>query len=444
MRNWPIFKQIAITFSALLFLTAILLLFFLPLTLKSFFTNEIYTTIESSQQFYTNKTLKIEQEDIRFQPEELQSIRTVNHLVLNENGRLIKGKILNPRTVMKIKNKILDNKLEDSRTSFKIGNDTVFIVVKQFKNNGYNYYLISYMWDTYLNELVVTLFKRILMLLLIIFVISIMLSFTFAKKLSKPLVLIKRHVHLLAQRKWDQKLILNRKDEIGVLADSIDIMRRQLLEHEKAKQTLMQNVSHDLKTPVMVIQSYAQALQDGVIINESKEEMLEVIAHEAHRLEHKIKDLLYLTKLQHFELNQNAQEKISIQKLLEDIVIRLMPQRAEINWDVTIEDFNVTGNKGQWEIALENIITNCIRYANMQIKINVYSKNDKSSIEIWNDGPEIPPHVLNQLFDPFVKGNDGNFGLGLTIAKKIFDTHNFFLTVSNVSSGVKYKIYNKV
>ncbi|OZM57113.1 hypothetical protein CIB95_06490 [Lottiidibacillus patelloidae] len=439
MKKWPLFIQITAVFTGLLLCTSLLLLFFLPITLKNFFTEEIFTTIHYSQQFFYNKNRDLEIGKID-SPQEIQSIRTVNHVLVNNEGKIIKGTKLNPLIISKIITNINRENVSSKKYSIPFQGETIFIVAQKLVEHEKNYYVISFMWDTYRDELVVTLFKRIFFLMAIIIVISIFISSGLAKRLTKPIITMKLHVRKIAKRNWDEPLNIKRSDELGELAQSIEEMRKQLLQQDKAQQSFMQNISHDLKTPVMIIQSYAEAIRDGLYVKGTLEKTTEVISEEAKRLETKIQDLLYLTKLQYLETKHKQYEPFQILELLQAVSNRVKHQKREVNWVIENNDFGMIGNRAQFEVALENILNNCLRYAKTQIKISFSKENEFGKLHIWNDGPKIDEALLEKLFEPFSKGLEGNFGLGLTIVKKVIDSHNGSITINNAEHGVAYDI----
>jgi two-component system, OmpR family, sensor histidine kinase CssS len=439
MKNWPVFIQITTLFTILIIGTGLLLLVLLPATLRGFFTEEIYSTIENAQKVVLTKG----QSEIGknySQQNELQSIRSVNHVIVDQNGRFIKGISLKPINVKQLVSRMNIQNKDIVRLKHTQNRQKIFVVAQQINDDGKTFYFISYMWDTYRNELVQTLFKRIMQLLIIIYFVSILISLAFAKRLTQPLVVMKSHVQKLAKRKWNQPLVLERKDELGELAEAIEQMRIQLIKQDNTQQTFMQNVSHDLKTPVMVIQNYAQAIEDGIYENKSLQEPTNIIKKEAQRLEHKIQDLLYLTKLKYLETKQELKVHFSMNQLIEDVVSRLKSQRRDIAWEINLCDHQIKGNISQWEVALENIINNCIRFTNNEILIKSFKDGDKYIIQIHNDGPSIPNDLLSHIFEPFTKGKNGSYGLGLVISKKIIEDHSGKLQVNNKEIGVIYEI----
>jgi two-component system sensor histidine kinase CssS len=295
------------------------------------------------------------------------------------------------------------------------------------------------MWNNYRDELVRTLFERIAFILGLLLVVSWIPAILLARYLSRPLVRLEEHVKAIANRELDQPVLIDRKDEIGRLAASIERMRQQLRIHDEAQQSLMQHISHELKTPVMVIRSYAQAIHDGLFPKGDLSSSVEVIEHESSRLEKRIRDLLYLTKLDYLSKRTIKREPVRIDELIRSVIERLRWNRNDLQWEVELDEFEVAVDPEQWNVLLENLLENQIRYASTKIYVKTSSK-PLLQIHIGNDGPPLDDEIKSSLFQAFRKGSKGQFGLGLTIAKRIADLHGVNLEAENEDHGVSFTL----
>lgn len=100
----------------------------------------------------------------------------------------------------------------------------------------------------------------------------------------------------------------------------------------------------------------------------------------------------------------------------------------------------MAGDPEQWSKLLENILENQIRYAKSTIDVYVKSEAKKAIIIIKNDGPHIEDGMLSSLYEPFNKGKKGEFGLGLSIVKRILTLHRAVISIENEHVGVRYRI----
>ncbi|WP_214481031.1 HAMP domain-containing sensor histidine kinase [Bacillus sp. SM2101] len=441
MKNWPLSIQISIVFAGLIIFIGVTLVTFIPNTLNSFFTNEIFTTIENSQLQMTNDYTPSENSLEQQQSE--QNARSVNHVVLDFKGNIVENAILPKQTLANMYINARRQKEGTARYETLVQGQTIYYTISKIQilrqprvvEQGF---IISFMWDSYRKELVHTLFSRLVQLMLFVLIGGLLLAFLFAKWVSKPIVQMKEHVHHIANRQWDEPMVVERRDEIGVLSQSIEKMRVQLKEQDTAQQTMLQHVSHDLKTPVMVIRSFAQAIRDGIYPNGTIEQTAETIENESKRLETKIKDLLYLTKLNYLAQQQTMDETFNVKEIIEEVYSQFQLQRSDIQFELSLLSITITGDREQWRIAFENIIDNALRYVNNIIKITMNREYGQIIISIWNDGPTIPDDEIEDLFKPYTKGKQGNFGLGLTIVKRIVDIHNAEITVFNRNHGVEF------
>lgn len=439
IKDLPLFLQIYIVISVITISISLIMMISLPHTLRSFFTEEMYNTITAAQSTF-------------IQPENLNSlsnvdsdnIRTVKHILLLPDGSLSSQVNLPIGFVEDFKeNAILQN--QNSQRYIYTENDTnLFYIIRKVKIenrflnliNQKDLYLISFLNDSYREDLVKTLFNKIFILSILISFISFLPAFFLAKYISKPLVDLESKVENLTKRQWLDPIYLDRKDEIGRLGDSVESLRLELLRQDNLQQNFLQNISHELKTPIMVIKSYSEAIRDGIYPGGNLDSSLDIITSESNRLEHKVKSLLYITKLDYMENFKLNKEKIDLQLLLDELLQKYISMAENLSITNNIEDLSIYGDKEQISIVFENILDNMLRYSNSQIIIN----NVDNIVEIFNDGPNIKEDILENIFNKFHKGYKGEVGLGLSIVEKILQLHRYNIYVENKENGVSFYI----
>ena len=325
--------------------------------------------------------------------------------------------------------------------SLDIGNKTMFYVIRKDLSEGKSGYVVSYAWGNYRNDLVLTMFWRLMLLMVLLVVLSWLPCLWFARYLSRPLVQMERQAGRIAERDWHEPFKLDRKDEMGRLGLAFEGMRKRLVRQDKAQQYFLQNISHELKTPVMVIRSYAQSILDGVFPKKTLQASLETILQESERLEKRIRDLLYLNKLSYLSTRNKPFEAFKLTEVLKDCVERLRYQRPELDWRVELpEHWEITGEPKQWGVAIENILDNQMRYARGRIAITAVSRGEsgQKALRIWNDGPSVEDSLQRRLFEQFQTGEKGQFGLGLAIVQQIMAYHQAGIEVCNEEGGVAF------
>ena len=199
---------------------------------------------------------------------------------------------------------------------------------------------------------------------------------------------------------------------------------------------MYQNISHDFKTPLTVIKSYIEAIEDGV---QDEKHGLKIIKQEIKKLEIKVHSLLYLNKLTYFkDMDNYKSDVINVTEILEQSVSKFKITRPDIKWQIDILDkkTDFKGSIDMWEAIIDNILSNFIRYANKIIKITI--KNHR--ITFYNDGPNIDENILNDMFTPYKKGIKGQFGLGLSIVKQTLTLLGYEVSAKNEKTGISFTI----
>ncbi|MEQ8154592.1 MAG: HAMP domain-containing sensor histidine kinase [Clostridiaceae bacterium] len=311
----------------------------------------------------------------------------------------------------------------------------IFIISSIETQGADKAYLVSFTPDFQDYNLLYT----VIVIGLVFIAIGFLTAKVVANYISKPLKVLEKHTERIAHKDWKEPIIIKNEDEIGRLAEAMNRMQKQLKTADQEEKMFLQSISHDLKTPVMVIMSHADAIIDGVYI-ESVEKTAEIIRDEAVGLQKKIKQLLYLNTLDYVLGNTAEKSKFALSELLIHIISRLEVVNSKIEWILDIDPVNIEGNKEKMKVAIENILENGLRYAKTKICVTLREENSFAVLEIYNDGPNIPEESIGHIFENLYKDKTGNFGLGLAISKKIIDFHDGEIEAANRENGVSFII----
>lgn len=423
---WVLILLIIVTLALMILLTV-------RSSIAQFIDEQVYETLQDVDYYLgnTNELENIPRNPIEYDRRQQES-RSVNQLIFLPNGRIIYGS-----APLELTNRMYREAIEQTGEIEKyqttIDGEDVYYIIRQNEYDGTTIYQASYAWDAYRRELVSTLFWRISILIGVISLLSLIPALWMSRELTKPIVEMERAVEKISNRQWETVLPLAREDELGQLARSIDAMRQELQEQDLAQQALLQNISHDLKTPIMVIRGYAQSIGDGIYPTGDLKGSAEVIDEEASRLEKKVVDLLYVTKLEYFKGQEMRLEPINVDKLMELLVARFK-LRGDLDWTITGHAGEMLGDGEQIRVAFENVLDNALRYAESTIQIELARTGGKISVTIKNDGPPVDENL--DLFHQFSRGKQGKFGLGLFIVQRIVTLHQGEVTLGNTSNGV--------
>ena len=237
------------------------------------------------------------------------------------------------------------------------------------------------------------------------------------------------------------ELTINRYDEIGDVAYALVDMEKELQKQSKEKQEMIQNISHDLKTPIATIRSYSESIKDGIYPYGTLEKSIDVIIEHADRLEKKVRSLIALNKMDYLLDECEEGEHLNMNEVIDKVLLSLKVIRPEITFERDM-DKNVMfhGDEDPWRIVVENLVDNALRYAESTIRIELHP----GELNVINDGAPIEEDRLPKLFKPYERGTGGQFGLGLSIVYKIVNTYGYHITAENLAKGVAFRIWKEM
>ena len=208
--------------------------------------------------------------------------------------------------------------------------------------------------------------------------------------------------------------------------------------HESQK-WFFQNVSHELKTPMMAVQGCAEGIHTGVL---DPAEASGVILEEIEQMSELVEELLTLSRLESGQANAEFRFT-DIREVLYDC-LRSTEQLTEQRKLCITPCFDekpvlVNCDEVQLRRAFTNIITNALRYAKGKIQIECKADRGKAIVRIHDDGEGIAPELLPHIFDRFFSTRRGGAGIGLSLAKEIVSLHKGTISASN-DGGALFEI----
>ncbi len=268
--------------------------------------------------------------------------------------------------------------------------------------------------------------------------VSALLAFIFENNITSPIKKLKMNIQNF---KIGEKILwqkINSKDEIADLNEDFRKMTVDLVRYDQQQKEFFQNSSHELKTPLMSIRSYAEAIKDGIADESEVDSFLDIIIDESNKLADIVNSIMYMTKLD-ADNSKVATGEVNIFELTEEIVTRFYVVAAEK--DILIEnnidsEMNLRLREDHVFMIFSNLIANALRYADSSIKISgdfiENSSGKVAVIKVCDDGEGFAQEEISRVFDRFFKGDKGLSGLGLSIVKGIVD-----------SNGGKVSAFNK-
>lgn len=307
-----------------------------------------------------------------------------------------------------------------------------------YYNTSYTKYVtsVSITNNSYIEQIKKDILYTIFPILALTLVIITTLIILWSRKLVMKIEHLKDKIDHIDDDNYIDHYPKLEYDELKVLSDAIDNMRLTLKQQEEYKNQMYQNISHDFKTPLTVIKSYLEALDDEMI---EEADAKKVIKEQIDKLEVKVHSLLYLNKLNYIQDSNNyKKESIDILPVLNASVEKFKYMKPNLKWEIFIGDKKTIyhGTADMWEAIIDNLLNNFIRYAESIIKVTI--KNGR--ITFYNDGPNIDEKIFDDIFTPYKKGIQGQFGLGLSIVRKTIALAGYEISVKNEKKGVSFMI----
>ena len=312
---------------------------------------------------------------------------------------------------------------------------------------------------------------------IVVTIISIALIFFIATRYTRPIMKLAKWAQEMRGLDFSTRYEVDRDDEIGMLGNSMNELSDKLeqtiselktanleLQHDiekKAEQEQMRreflaNVSHELKTPIALIQGYAEGLRENISDDpESRDFYCEVIVDEADKMNQMVKKLLSLNQLE-FGENQLHLEHFDLGEMLDSVVganrILFEQQQVELRYQPKDKPVMVWADEYMIEEVLSNYISNALHHVSGvsggakdgEIEIKAVESANTVRVSVFNTGLPIPEEDVDKIWTIFYKVDKartreyGGNGIGLSIVKAVMEAHNQAFGVINYENGVEF------
>lgn len=314
-----------------------------------------------------------------------------------------------------------------------IYNNKSLVYGKKLKNNTYVFANSSL---EPMDKSINLLKGQFLYVALIVLFLSFVISYYFSRRIADPILKINQSAKKLADKSDKVKFTCETEVfELKELSETLNNTAKELNKTEELRREFLANVSHDLKTPLTMIEAYAASARDLNYNNKKKRERdLNIIIDEAERLNMLVNDILLLSKIESKTTKLNL-EDINIKKEIETILERFAIYKNDgyiFEFNET-EDYVITADKQGIERVIYNLINNAINYTgeNKKVKINFEKNQDILTINIIDTGKGIEEEDKKLVWNKYFRINKRHrrttvgTGLGLSIVKEILEEHKF-------------------
>ena len=303
-------------------------------------------------------------------------------------------------------------------------------------------------------------------------IIGIVAAFVLSSYISRPIKQLSNIAERMSELDFDVKYDGKDKGEIGLLGNSMNNMSKKLEENisqlkaanlelqrdidkkeklEQMRTDFLSNVSHELKTPIALIQGYAEGLKEGITDDpESMDFYCSVIMDEAAKMNDMVKRLLTLNQIE-FGEDELVMERFDINELVKSVAsaneLRASQKELKITCDIKDTPLYVWADEYKVEEVITNYISNAINHCCNEniIKVAV-GQIDKENVRVsvFNTGKNIPEEDIDHIWEKFYKVDKartreyGGNGIGLSIVKAIVESMGKKCGVNNLPDGVEF------
>ena len=272
--------------------------------------------------------------------------------------------------------------------------------------------------------------------------LSALISVPLASRLIRPLTAVNKSIGALSSGDYEYRASIERKDEFGDLARNINRLGETLEQNKAARQRWIAEISHELRTPVAVLQSEIEAIQDG--IRKPDSDTVQSLHTEILRLGRLIDDLHQLSVSDIGALDYRM-SPVDLSLLVANFLgmHQQSLDAASLDVNFTFDSANIQGDEERLSQLLDNLLQNTLRYTNSPGSLQIAIAKQADVITMtWSDSsPGVSNEDLPHLFDPLFRADKSRnrqtsgSGLGLAIVQKIIKAHDGNITANHSDSG---------
>lgn len=335
-----------------------------------------------------------------------------------------------------------DNAFNDLSEEDKLQKSTLgyLIVTKEY----------THLTSNAMKQFIIDNSSTYLLALILIALLSLFLAYILVKPIHR-LETIAKHI---ARKEFDYPINVNRHDELGNLARSIDIMSKELektinnlyfqIEKVQSLETIRKefvaNFTHEIKTPLGIINGFSELVEIEQDVKK-RNEYIDIIQSETGKINTLVLAMLEYSKLESDAITLNK-EDIDLLEIVDESIDSMMYlfEKKNISIETSLESVIVEADRFKIQMVINNFISNALRYTDDNMKISICLNRNSFSIE--NEGAHIPKEDIDKIWLTFHKvdkaRNQAGTGLGLAICKSVLELHRFQYGVENTENGVKF------
>lgn len=284
-------------------------------------------------------------------------------------------------------------------------------------------YMVFSLNVTGINELWRTINTALIIIMAASLILCLLLASAITRTVTAPIHTLSAFAEEIGKGNFERHESKFRDEEFSELESAMNDSAVKLEQYENEQRTFFQNVSHELRTPLMSIRCYAEGIACSVMEPASS---AAVILSETDRLSELVEDLLYISRIDRCEVPEKAEDgdlRETVSLCATGLNALAEKNKIKITCDFDSSPVHLVYNENHMCKAVNNLISNALRYAKKEIKLTCLNDGDEVIIAVSDDGKGISDEDFPHIFERFYKGNGGKSGIGLSIVKSVAELY---------------------
>lgn len=288
-----------------------------------------------------------------------------------------------------------------------------------------------------------SMYFEVILVALIAVILAVLAVYYMTARTVQPFLEINSIVQRYSKGDFAARIPVSHVNEAAQLAESFNAMADQLKDLEATRRSFVNNISHELRSPLTSMRGFLEAMQDGTIGTEDHDKYIDIVLSETRRMTVMVNDLLDLARIESGKIPLKL-EVFDVNELIRRTLITFEARIYEKHMDVEVkfaqDQYYVEADNAQISQVLRNLTDNALKYSpdRRKLRIATYSMQRKVYVSVQDSGQGIPEEDVPHVFDRFYKvekahtpTKQSGTGLGLSIVKRIIDQHGQTITLKS-------------
>jgi two-component system sensor histidine kinase GlrK len=296
-----------------------------------------------------------------------------------------------------------------------------------------------------------TVQRQLILLVIFSTAVALALALALTRHIARPIAELDAAIRQLGGADFHQPIAVRGPDDLKILGERLDWLRRRLVELEDEKNRFLRHLSHELKTPLTALREGAELLHDEIVgsLSPSQRSVVSIMKDNSIKLQRLIEELLDYQRALH------AAAALAPRRLALDTLVREVAQAHELaaqakgqRLALELERVQVNADPEKLRSIVDNLIGNAVKFtpAGGSVEVSARSSGDEALIDVIDSGPGVPAEERESIFDSFFRGraNAGSrvegSGLGLAIAREFVEAHGGKISVLAEERGAHFRV----